>query len=82
MTLAEKLRQVSDSSKEKIPEEARKKMKQATEELKSSDAADKALRKGDPLPPFVLPNMEGQTVSSTELLQQHNLVLSFYRGVW
>jgi len=82
MALAEKLRHVSDSSKEKIPKEARKKMKQATEELKGSGAADKVLKKGDPLPPFVLPNMEGQTVSSMELLQKHNLVLSFYRGVW
>lgn len=82
MALAENLRKISESSKEKIPEEARKKMKQATEELKNSAAADKALKKGDPLPPFVLPNMEGETVSSRELLQQHNLVLSFYRGVW
>jgi len=82
MALAEKLREVSEGSKDKIPKETRDKMKQATEELQRSGAADKALKKGDPLPPFVLPNMEGKTVSSTELLQRHNLVLSFYRGVW
>lgn len=82
MALAEKLQQIGQNSKDKIPQESRKLMKQATEELEQSGLADQALQKGDPLPPFVLQDQDGNTVSSQELLQHQSLVLTFYRGVW
>ena len=50
--------------------------------LIDAGAADGALREGDPIPEFLLPNAEGQLVSSTQLLANGPLVLSFYRGVW
>ncbi len=50
--------------------------------LIDSGAADGALRVGDPLPEFLLPNAEGTLVSSSQLLANGPLVLSFYRGVW
>lgn len=50
--------------------------------LIDSGAADGALRVGDPMPEFLLPNAEGALVSSSQLLANGPLVLSFYRGVW
>jgi len=50
--------------------------------LIDAGAADGALKVGDPLPDFLLPNAEGQLISSTQLLAGGPLVLSFYRGVW
>jgi len=50
--------------------------------LIDSGAADGALRADDHIPDFLLPNAEGQLVSSTQLLANGPLVLSFYRGMW
>jgi peroxiredoxin len=50
--------------------------------LIDAGAADGALREGDHIPEFLLPNAEGQLVSSAQLLANGPLVLSFYRGVW
>ncbi|QNB08411.1 AhpC/TSA family protein [Herbaspirillum frisingense] len=57
-------------------------MQRATDELIASGAAQRALKAGDRAPDFVLPDPEGNPVSSTELLAEGPLVLSFYRGVW
>jgi peroxiredoxin len=50
--------------------------------LIDAGAADGALKVGDRIPDFLLPNAEGQLVSATQLLAGGPLVLSFYRGVW
>lgn len=57
-------------------------MRRATAELIASGAAQKALKAGDTLPAFSLSDPDGKTVSSTDLLAQGPLVISFYRGVW
>lgn len=82
MSLAEKLGEIAEKSKERIPEEIRKVMKKATAELRESGITGRAVKKGDTLPPFELPNMQGETVSSRDLLAKGDLVLTFYRGVW
>jgi peroxiredoxin len=50
--------------------------------LINSGAADGALRVGDQMPDFLLPNAEGGLVSSSQLLANGPLVMSFYRGIW
>jgi len=50
--------------------------------LIDAGAADGALRADDRVPDFLLPNAEGQLVSSAQLLANGPLVLSFYRGMW
>ena len=65
-----------------IPPEVFASMKQATDELIASGAADRALRVGDRLPTFSLEDHEGVTYSSEMLLGEGLLILSFYRGVW
>ncbi|WP_316203982.1 peroxiredoxin-like family protein [Bradyrhizobium sp. SZCCHNS3051] len=57
-------------------------MRRATAELIASGTAQRALKAGDKLPPFVLSSPEGNKVSSDDLLSKGPLVISFYRGVW
>lgn len=57
-------------------------MHRATAELVVSGAAARALKAGDRMPSFTLPDHEGRPVSSSGLLARGPLVISFYRGVW
>jgi peroxiredoxin len=57
-------------------------MRRATAELIASGQALAAKKAGDKAPGFTLKDPEGNLVSSTELLAQGSLVISFYRGVW
>jgi hypothetical protein len=57
-------------------------MHRATEELRSSGLADRALKVGDRAPDFVLPDFEGNQFDSREARRAGPLVVSFYRGVW
>lgn len=57
-------------------------MHRATAELIASGAAQKALKAGDKAPAFTLNDPDGKPVSSTDLLRQGPLVVTFYRGVW
>jgi peroxiredoxin len=65
-----------------VPRSVIETMHRATAELIASGAAQRALRAGDKIPSFVLKDANGETVSSSELLSQGPLVVSFYRGVW
>ena len=82
MSLAEKLQQIREGAKERIPEEIRLLMQKANSELRDSGIMDRALNVGDALPSFNLVNIKGEAVASSELLAEGNLVLTFYRGVW
>lgn len=50
--------------------------------LNARGAGNVALRSGDLLPEFALPNAEGQLCTSSELLSRGAIVLAFYRGGW
>ena len=64
------------------PREAIEKMHRATAELKASGLADRALKAGDQAPSFSLFNQDHVQVSSSALLSQGPLVVSFFRGHW
>jgi hypothetical protein len=50
---------------------------------KQIPSAERALRPGQPAPPFVLQDAAGKQVASAELLKNHRaVVLVFYRGYW
>ena len=82
MTLENKLSEMRKHSKEKFPAETVEKFARATKELRESGIMDRALKVGDKMPSFSLPNTDGATISSQDLLKNGNLVVSFYRGVW
>ncbi|MEZ5344054.1 MAG: peroxiredoxin-like family protein [Pyrinomonadaceae bacterium] len=56
-------------------------MKKA-EFVSADEAAKRALKKGDKMPVFNLPNSKNQNISSDELLEKSNLIVVFYRGAW
>ncbi len=82
MSLKEKLHEISERSGGKIPDDIRHKMARATQELKDSGQAERAVGVGDKMPAFNLPNTEGEMISSDDLLKNGDLVVTFYRGVW
>jgi peroxiredoxin len=57
-------------------------MHRVTAELTASGQAQRALKAGDRAPTFELPDSDGKTVSSRELLARGPMVLTFYRGFW
>ena len=82
MSLSDKLQEIRDMAAQRFPEETRKLIGRANEELKNSGISDRALKIGAQLPSFELKNTQGGSVSSSDLLAESNLVLTFYRGVW
>jgi hypothetical protein len=59
-----------------------KKMHRATAELKALGIEQQALKIGDLAPSFTLFNQDHLEVSSSDLLRQGPLVISFFRGHW
>ncbi len=64
------------------PPEVAEIMVGAVEKLVQSGIADKAIKVGETLPDFTLPDEQGNLVSSGDLLARGPLAISFYRGVW
>jgi AhpC/TSA family len=54
----------------------------ATEDLRQSGLAERALKTGERAPAFTLNNQDGNSVSSAELLAKGPLVITFFRGHW
>lgn len=52
------------------------------ERLVAGGAGENAPSEGDQLPPFILPNAQGQVVTFNGLLANGPLVISFNRGSW
>ena len=50
--------------------------------LIKSGAASDALKVGDRIPDFMLPNAEGRLIQASDLFDRKALVISFYRGIW
>ena len=57
-------------------------MRRVTHDLIASGQASRALKAGDQMPRFALPNLDGKLVTSEELLARGALVLTFYWGLW
>jgi peroxiredoxin len=51
-------------------------------QLGRAETAGRALKVGDVMPGFLLPNVEGHLVFSDDLLRQGPLVVNFFRGNW
>ena len=52
------------------------------DELRADGLAGRALAVGDTMPEFALPNADGATVRSGDLLGSGPLIVTFYRGGW
>jgi peroxiredoxin len=65
-----------------VPADVRAIHARAVSELKQAEIAKCALQVGDEAPAFELPDHNGKTVSSGELLQRGLLIVLFFRGRW
>jgi len=54
----------------------------AVEEFRQGRLAEQALKVGDKAPEFTLPDVNGNPVSSAELLAKGPLIIAFLRGRW
>lgn len=63
-------------------EEAMDDVQTSLDELAQSGFLDDSIGEGDQMPPFSLPNPQGETITLEQLLQKGPVVLTFYRGGW
>lgn len=65
-----------------VPAEIQAIHAKAVEELKQAGAEQKALKPGDKVPDFKLPDQNAELVRSAELVSRGPLILCFIRGRW
>ncbi len=82
MKLQEKLIAMKNESIATKPPELITPLLRETENLVNTGIADKAIKVGETLPEFALPDVKGNLVRSKDLLANGPLAISFYRGVW
>lgn len=70
------------AKKEKVPAEILATMAQCTEDLKMEGIEARALRSGDTMPDFELPDQHGNLRRLSDYLSQAPVVLNIYRGGW
>ena len=82
MKLQEKLIAMKKESSVGRPPEVVEVLVGEIKKLVQSGIADNAIKTGEVLPEFTLPDEKGNVVSSRDLLARGPLAVSFYRGVW
>lgn len=82
MNLTQELQDLRNQLRAKHPDDIKVVMDQATEDLVKSGITEQALKAGDKIPDFQLPNAVGQVVEIQELLKSGPVVIAFYRGQW
>ena len=82
MKLQEKLNAMKKESTAGRPPEVVSVLLGEVEKIVQSGIADNAIKTGQTLPEFTLPDEKGELVSSRDLLAKGPLAVSFYRGVW
>jgi peroxiredoxin len=81
-TLKDEIDAYNAAKQEKVPAEILATMAEATEELKRSGIEDRALKTGDTMPDFELPNQHGERRRLSDYLAKSPVVLNIYRGGW
>src|SRR6266852_2960275 len=82
MALQQQLDELTTKLRAMVPAERLTIVDRAAEELKKSGIAERAVKAGDRVPAFDLPDGDGMTWRSEELLRSGPLVIVFYRGRW
>ena len=82
MTLAERLDDIREKAKTRIPAERRQIMERAVDDLRKSGAVEHVVKIGQRAPEFAGRTASGRIVKLSELLAGGPVVLSFFRGRW
>jgi peroxiredoxin len=78
----ERLKALRSKEAAETPDELKQVISLELKALISSGQAGRAVKVGAKAPSFVLPDVNGNTVSSADLLAKGPLVVTFYRGLW
>ena len=73
---------MSEATAKKLPPEKAKVLQAALDKLRDSHLTEKALKVGQTMPNFSLPDEHGKTVRLKDLLKKGSVIVSFYRGSW
>ena len=82
MRLTDELAARAAVARQKRAPEIQAIMDRAESDLRRSGILDRALREGQSIPAFELPDAAGNSLSSDDLLRRGPLIISFYRGGW
>ncbi|MEQ9331088.1 peroxiredoxin-like family protein [Thalassobaculum sp.] len=82
MSFQDELAGIKRMSVEKRGAEVIAAYEKGIDELRADGIVGRALAVGDSMPGFALPNADGATVRSADLLGRGPLVVTFYRGGW
>ena len=82
MTLQANLKAITENVRQQAPAEVFATIDGASAALAKTGIAERALKPGDRLPEFELPDATGKIVRSADLLAKGPIVISFYRGNW
>ena len=80
--LRDSLSQMKENFEKTAPEEKRKAYNEGVEQIRQSGLLEKAIKKGDKAPDFILKNALGEEVSLYEELKKGPVILTWYRGGW
>lgn len=81
-SLKEEIAAYKAAIKDRVPGEVQATMRQATAELEASGIVNRALKSGDTVPDFNLPNQHGEPRRLSDYLADSLVVLNIYRGGW
>ncbi len=81
-TLKEEIDAYNAAKSEQVPTDILETMARATAELKATAIEDRAVRTGDRMPDFELPNQYGELRRFSDYLKTSPVVLNIYRGGW
>jgi peroxiredoxin len=82
MTLQAKLNECNAQLLQSLDPADRRELEDAIDRLRMLQIVEQGLTVGDVLPDFALPDPDGRTVTSEELLARGPLALAFFRGPW
>jgi hypothetical protein len=82
MKLQQRLDRIREGFEKRAPPEVLAVMHRATEDLRRSGIAGRALKEGLVAPAFELRDSAGRSVGLGDLLKRGPVVLTFFRGHW
>jgi peroxiredoxin len=80
--LREQLATIAENTARYVPQEKLRIHEQATAQVEAAGIVERVLKVGAIAPDFSLPDQNGRTHASAELLAEGPLVINFFRGRW
>jgi len=80
--LKQKIKNFQEKALTKMNPRSVKTLSKGVDDLVTGQIGKNALKVGNKMPPFTLPDANGELISSDKLLKRGSLIISFYRGGW